>query len=313
VRRRWTVQAVFLGVILLLAGVIGVQLASALPDEPTASPSPTPVDWATVRPGADASWPACTPAHGTRRTLPLASRPAFVVVGVNDGLPGTVSACIERELQWAGTTTGGSSQPRLAYYVMAADPWTKRELKWVKHPTWPSGNTVGGVRVPVPAAFASPASGTTCTGGHRERACAYVYGWTMAQHAAAIPGLRDPAHSRFWIDVEAERTWGDDQRFNQAVVEGMAAAFTLPRSKGGIGTTTGIYSDHAEWARIIGRLRTGSTLDRLDEWMAIGPATQAEAVDALLHEWPLTANGRIRMVQWVDGPLDRDIARPAGG
>jgi hypothetical protein len=224
VRRRWTVQAVFLGVILLLAGVVGVQLAAALPDEPTASPSPTPVDWATVRPGADASWPACTPPHGTKRTLPLASRPAFVVIGVNDGLPGTVSACIDRELQWADTTTGGSSQPRLAYYAMAADPWTKAQLKWVKHPAWPSGNTVGGVRVRVPAAFASSASGTTCTGGHREHACAYVYGWAMAQHAAGIAGLRDPAHSRFWIDVEAERTWGDDQRFNQAVVEGMVAA-----------------------------------------------------------------------------------------
>ena len=33
------------------------------------------------------------------------------------------------------------------------------------------------------------------------------------------------------------------------------AAFTTPRSKGGIGTTTGIYSDHSEWARIVGPLR----------------------------------------------------------
>jgi hypothetical protein len=302
---------VFLAVILLLAGVVGVQLASAMPDAP--APSPTPVDWSTVLPGADASWPACTPPHGAKRTLPLASRPAFVVVGLNDGLPGTVSDCIERELAWAATTTGGSTQPRLAYYVMAADPWTKAELKWVKHPSWPSSDVVAGVTVPVPAAFASSASGTRCTGGHAERACAYVYGWAMAQHAAAVPGLRDPEHHRFWLDVEAERTWGDDQRFNQAVVEGMVAAFTTPRSKGGIGTTTGIYSDHSEWARIIGPLRKGSSLDRLDEWIAIGSATQAEAVDALLHDWPLTDDGRIRMVQWVDGTLDRDVARPAQG
>lgn len=312
-RRRWTVQLVFLAVILVLAGVVGVQLASALPDEPAPSPSSAaPVDWSTVRPGADASWPACTPKHGSTRTLPLASRPSFVIIGVNDGLPGTVSACIARELAWADTTTGGSSQPRLAYYVMAADPWTKAERKWVKDPSWPSSNLVAGTVVTVPAAFGSAASGTACRGGRTERACAYVYGWAMAQHAAGIPGLRDPGSHRFWIDVEATRTWSDDERYNQAVVEGMVAAFTAPRAAGGIGTTTGIYSDHAEWGEIIGRLRTGSTLDRTDQWIAIGPASKAEAVDALLHDWPLTPNGRIRIAQWVDGPLDRNIALPAG-
>ena len=312
VRRRMQVRMLLVGTITALAAVVGVQLAIALPGAEQPAPSATPVDWSTVRPGADASWPACTPPHGATRTMPLAERPAFVVVGVNDGLPGTVSACVERELRWAGTTTGGSSQPRLAYYVMAADPWTAAERKWVPHPDWPSSNRVRGTLVRVPAAFAGDAHGTTCAGGRTERACAYVYGWAMAQHAAAIPGLRSPSTHRFWIDVEAERTWNRDQRFNQAVVEGMVAAFTAPRSRGGIGTTTGVYSDHAEWARIIGRLRTGSPLDRLDQWIAIGPASKAEAVDALLHDWPLTANGRIRMVQWVDGRIDRDIALPAG-
>lgn len=300
--------------ILLLAGIVGVQLAIAAPDLATRRPSPTPtaIVWSAVRPGADASWPGCTKPQGSGRTMPLATTPAFVVVGVNDGLPGTTSACIAKELRWARTTTGGSSEDRLAYYVMAADPWTKPELKWVKHPAWPSSNAVAGTSVVVPKGFASAASGTTCAGGHTERACAYVYGWAMARYAAAVPGLRSPSTHRFWIDVEAERTWSGDQRFNQAVVEGMVAGFTTSAAKGGVGTTTGIYSDHSEWTRIIGRLRTGSTLDRLDEWLAIGPATKADAVDALLHDWPLTANGRIRMVQWVDGRIDRDIALPAG-
>jgi hypothetical protein len=313
VLRRWRAQVAFAIVIVALAAVVGVQLASAVPAAVRPSPSPTAIDWAGVRPGADASWPSCTPPHGSASKMPLAVRPAFVVVGVNDGLPGTVNACIERELQWAGTTTGGSSQQRLAYYVMAADPWTKRELKWVPHPLWPSSNLVGGRTVVVPVAFASDATGTTCAGGHTERACAYVYGWTMALHAASIPGLRDPAGHRFWIDVEAERTWSDDQRFNQAVVEGMVAAYTAPRSRGGVGTTTGVYSDHSEWSTIIGRLRKGSPLDGLDQWLAIGPSTKAEAVDALLHDWPLTPGGRITAVQWVDGRIDRSIARPAGG
>jgi hypothetical protein len=311
-RRRVTVQVVFLALIAVLAGVVGVQLASALPEASAPPATPAPVDWSTVAPGADASWPSCTPPHGATRTMPLATRPAFVVIGVNDGLPGTTNACIARELRWAATAAGGSSQPRLAYYVMAADPWRKAELRWVPHPWWPTSNIVDGVAVPVPAAFASAAHGTACSGGRAERACAYVYGWRSAHHAAAIPGLPDPARHRFWIDVESARTWSGDQRFNQAVVEGMVAAFTAPRSAGGVGTTTGIYSDHGEWAGIIGRLREGSPLDALDEWVAIGPATKAEAVDALLHDWPLTPGGRIRMVQWVDGRYDRSIALPAG-
>jgi hypothetical protein len=310
VQRRITGQVVLIAVIAVLTGVVGIQVATALP-EPTPTPTRTAIDWTAVRPGSDASWPVCTPPHGTKKTLPLAVRPSFVVVGVNDGLPGTVSACVDRELRWADTTTGGSSQPRLAYYAMAADPWTAAERRWVRHPFWPTSNEVGGTTVTVPTAFASTRTGATCAGGHTERACAYVYGWAMAQHAAAIPGLRAPAEHRFWIDVESVRTWHGDQRFNQAVVEGMAAAFTAPPSRGGIGTTTGIYSTPSEWARIIGPLRAGSPLDRLDEWLAIGPATQADAVDALLHRWPLTANGRIRMVQWVEGPIDRNIAAPA--
>ncbi|WP_375406437.1 hypothetical protein [uncultured Amnibacterium sp.] len=310
-RRQRRVQVGLAAVIVLLAGVVGVQLAAAVPAAVRPSPTPTAIDWSLVEPGADASWPVCTPPHGATRTMPLAVRPAFVVVGVNDGLPGTVSACIRRELRWADTATGGSSQPRLSYYVMAADPWTKPERKWVQDPSWPSSNVVEGRQVTVPAAFASDATGTTCSGGHAERSCAYVYGWMMARHAAAIPGLRDPSTHRFWIDVEAERTWSGDLLFNQAVVEGMVAAFTSPPSDGGVGTTAGVYSDHSEWARIIGPLRTGSTLDRLDQWLAIGPATTAEAVDALLHDWPLTPNGRITMVQWVDGRIDRDIALPA--
>lgn len=299
--------------IALLVAVVGVQLAAAMPERERPAPTATPVDWATVAPGADASWPSCARPAGERSPMPLAEDPSFVVVGVNDGLPGTVNPCIEEELAWARTATGGSSQPRLAYYVMAASPWTKAELKWVPHPAWPSSGVVGGIAVAVPGAFASAEHGTACAGGHAERACAYVYGWAMAQHAAAIPGLAAPNRHRFWIDVEsADRTWSSDQRFNQAVVEGMVAAFTTPRRDGGVGTTTGIYSVHSEWARIIGPLRKGSTLDALDQWVAIGPATKADAVETLLHGWPLTPGGTVRMVQWLDGRIDRNIAPPAG-
>jgi hypothetical protein len=302
-----------LAVIAVLAVVIGVQVALALPAE-EAAPAARAVDWASSPVGADASWPACTPPHGTKHTLPLASQPAFVIVGVNDGLPGTRNACLERELRWSDTTTGGSSQPRLAYYVMAADPWAKAELRWVRHPAWPASNRLGSggdrVDVTVPAAYASKQHGTTCSGGHTERACAYVYGWRMAKADAALPGLRSPADHRFWIDVEALQDWSRDTRYNQAVVEGMAAAFTAPVAQGGVGTTTGIYSDHGEWSAIVGPLRQGSPLDPLDEWLAIGKATPVKAIDALRHETPLTPRGRVRMIQYLDGAYDRDVAAP---
>lgn len=298
-------------VVLLLLAVVGVQVASAFPRATGPRPTPTQLDAAAVPAGADASWPVCTPPHGTTRTMPLATAPAFTIVGVNDGLPGTTSACIARELAWAGTATGGSSQPRLAYYVMAADPWTKPQLRWVPHPAWPTSDLVDGTTVPVPHAFADAAPGGGCAGAHGDSACAYVYGWAMARYAASIPGLPSPRTHRFWIDVEAQDTWSDDQRFNQAVVEGMAAGFTAPVGRGGVGTRVGLYADRTEWSSIIGRLRSGSPLDRLDEWVAIGPAGKRAAVDALQHDRPLTPGGRIRIVQWLDGRIDRDVALPA--
>lgn len=304
------VQGAVLALALLVGALVAAQIAFALPD---AAPSPTPTrtfTWATVPSGADASWPSCTPPRGTKRLLPLAESPAFAVVGVNDGLPGTRSACIGRELRWADTATGGTARPRLEYYVMAADPWTEPELKWVPHPDWPSSNDVRGTAVEVPTAFASDAHSTTCTGGHDEQACAYVYGWRTARTDAALPGLRSPASTRFWIDVEAVRTWNDDQRFNQAVIEGMVAGFTQPRSAGGVGTTTGLYSDYAEWADIAGRLRTGSPLPRLDEWLAIGRTDREAAIRALRRDWPFVVGARVRIVQYLDGAIDRDVAAP---
>lgn len=300
-------MGVGVAVVVLLAALVVAQLAAALPRSLMVSPSPTAtIDWGDPPVGADASWPSCTPPHATRHRLPLADRPAFVIVGVNDGLPGTTSACIGRELAWADTVTGGSSQPDLAYYVMAADPWTKPELKWVKHPIWPTSGTIGGRTIDVPAAF-----GADCTGGHTQRSCAYLCGRLMAAADAALPGLRSPATHRFWIDVEAVRTFSGDTLFNQAIVEGMVAGFTAKVADGGVGTTVGVYSTYGEWSRITGTLRPGSPLDALDQWIAVGGTTKARAVAALRRNWPLTPGGHLVMVQYLDGAIDRNVAAPA--
>lgn len=287
----------------LIVGIAGAAIAMATPRR-AATPRRT-LDWAAVAAGADASWPHCTPPSGTKHTLPIADSPAFAVVGINDGLPGTRSACIETELAWADRASGGTSAPKLAYYVMAADPWTKPELRWVPHPTWPTSNAAGSVTVAVPAAFGGP-----CTGGRTERACAYVYGWLTALADASLDGVRDPQQYRFWIDVEAVKTWSADPLFNQAVVEGMAAAFTTPVAGGGVGTTTGVYSTAGEWPRIVGVLRDGSPLDATDQWIAAGRVSRTRAVEVLRRGWPLTPNGRLVMVQYADGAIDRDVVAP---
>lgn len=138
-----------------------------------------------------------------------------------------------------------------------------------------------------------------------------MFGWTTALTDAALPGLRAPSEHRFWIDVEAVRTWSRDRLFNQAVVEGLVAAFTAEPAEGGVGTTVGLYSTYGEWARIMGRLRADSPLVGLDQWLAIGPATKAEAVRVLRRGWPFQPGGRLVLVQYRVGPIDLDVGLPS--
>ena len=265
------------------------QESTALPRAAASAASLPPV-------GGDASWPNCRRAV-TAHAVP---HPAFAIVGVNDGVPGTTSGCLAKTMAWARTATGGPAS--LGYYVMAADPWQPAERRWAK-PVWPSSATVAGRRIRIPAAF-----GTDCAGSHSSRACAYVFGWATARRDAAIPGVTDPSRHRWWIDVETLRDFRADPRFNEAIIEGMAAYFTAPPSAGGLGTSTGLYSNLYFWGAIVGDLRPGSPLDRLDEWYPIGSGTPADAARAGPDLAPFTPNGRITIVQVVSGGMDVDVA-----
>jgi hypothetical protein len=251
--------------------------------------------------GGDASWPNC--GHPLDSTL--VQKPAFAIVGVNNGTPGTRSACLARTLAWARTAVGGTDQPRVAYYVMVADPWAAPELRH-NRPDWPTSNTVRGHRVAVPKAY-----GSTCSGGHRSAACAYVFGWASAARSAALPGVEVREDTIFWLDVEEERDFSGDQRYNEALVEGTAAYFLAPRSAGGLGARTGIYSNAYYWTVLIGTLRRGSPLAALDEWYPIGTGTAADAAAAFESLAPFVPGARIRFVQTVQGRADVDYA-PAG-
>lgn len=279
------------GVLVALLGVLWLQ-------DPASAPVRAAPETPVLVQGADASWPQCR--HPKR--LPLAKRPAFAVVGVNNGVPGTRNPCLEAQLAWAGTATGGAREPAVAYYVMAADPWSPFERRWAK-PVWPSSNTSKGHRVAVPKAYGKP-----CRGGHHERACAYVFGWSVAERDAHLPGIEAAGDRTWWIDVEEERDWSPDQRFNQALIEGMAAYFATPATEGGLGVRVGLYSNEYYWAVIAGRLRPGSRLAELPNWVPIGPATRAEATSAFARAETFTPGGRVAILQYVSGGIDRNLA-----
>jgi hypothetical protein len=285
-------HALALAVGLALVAIVLLSLPS---QESTALPRAA-VTRAAPAVGGDASWPNC------RRPGPVHAvvHPSFAIVGVNDGEPGTVSGCLSRTMAWAATAAGGPGA--IDYYVMAADPWQPAERRWTK-PVWPSSAVVGGRRVRIPAVY-----GRDCRGGHTSRACAYVFGWATARRDARIPGVLNAGGRRWWIDVETVRDFSGDPVFNEAVIEGMAAYFTAPVARGGLGASTGIYSNLYYWGAIVGDLRPGSPLDRLDEWYPIGPGTAAEAARAAKDLIPFTPHGRITIVQAVSGGVDVDVA-----
>ncbi len=262
------------------------------------APAPRPVLPPTAL-GVDASWPTC--AHPNEP-----AGPAFAIVGINNGTPGTRNPCLTAQLRWAAGAVGGSAQPSTAFYVMAADPFRAWERKYTK-PVWPHSATAHGVRVAVPSAY-----GTACHGAHTSAACAYVFGWSAGYRSAHLHGITDAAAHRYWIDVEMLRDWSHHTRFNQAIIEGMAAYLGGPTAAGGLGAEVGLYSNDQFWSAIVGELRTGSPLVGLDEWQPIGPATRQQAAASLASATPFHTGGRVRIVQYVADGVDMNVAPLAG-
>src|SRR4051812_35737221 len=76
--------------------VVAVVLLSLPSQESTALPRAKAAPHA-LAVGADASWPNCRLAAAAHAM----TRPAFAIVGVNDGEPGTLSGCLARTMAWA--------------------------------------------------------------------------------------------------------------------------------------------------------------------------------------------------------------------
>jgi len=104
-------------------------------------------------------------------------------VAVNEGLPNNTNPCLADEISWAQLSSGTSRQPKTSLYVNTADPGNHGITDWPANNTEPLfGNHV---KDPYGA----------CLGGNGP-ACAWQYGWNMAELDARTRGVQNPGGYR---------------------------------------------------------------------------------------------------------------------
>lgn len=241
--------------------------------------------------GNDVSWPQCISDGPEQGPLPPAG--AFGVVGVNDGLANTTNPCFASELAWAGGTSGTSTQPAVQLYVNTANPGKQAAF-------WPRSN-ISQLKTPVPL----PAQYGTCTGKPASAACAYVYGWSMAENDARIRNVPDPGSRFWWLDVETTNTWSKTQATNRAVLEGMVT-YLAGINATGLPSNVGVYSTSYQWGRIAGTVPSGSPLMGLPSWLA-GASSKTDAVTKCKSSG-LTSGSEVRLAQYIVGGYDYDLS-----
>jgi hypothetical protein len=233
--------------------------------------------------GYDISYPQCGAA------LPVG--PAFVVLGVNGGLPFKANPCLgagaqPSQLTWAGPAPG--------LYINAANPGPALSANW------PRGQTA-------PRECATPGRP-----GDDTADCAYNYGWNAAANAYstavaafqsvgfAPPGATaTPTPLAWWLDVETENSWRPDTALNVASIQGSA---DFLRAAGA--ANVGIYSSPGEWQTIAG---STTAFAELPSWVATGQPVQAVA--EALCGGPGFTGGGVSLVQFPN-PLDANVRCP---
>jgi hypothetical protein len=241
--------------------------------------------------GNDVSWPQCVNDTSAQGELPLPG--AFGIVGVNDGLANTTNPCFTTELEWANTTASTPTQPRAQLYVNTANPGKQAAY-------WPKSNTSQlKTSVDVPTQYG------TCTGKPSSAACAYVYGWSMAENDARIRNVPSPGTYFWWLDVETTNTWSKTQATNRAVLEGMTTYFERINTTGD--PNVGVYSTSYQWGKIAGTVPAGTPLAGLPSWLA-GASSKSGAETRCLTYPGLTAGSPVRLVQYVSGTSDFDLS-----
>lgn len=249
----------------------------AVPPEPASTVQAAAVTQTLL--GNDASWPQCA------ATLPAS--PAFGIVGVNHGLANNSNTCFGSELLWAQGSAGNTSQPKAAVYVNTGNPALAGT--W-----WPNSNlTQNAPQLTVTNPYG------TCT--HiSSRACAYVYGYSMAVDDFNSRSVSNPSSYRWWLDVETSNTWQKDTIANTADLEGMTAYFTSQ------GASVGLYSTTSQWATIAKATPSTSPLAGQPSWLA--GATSSTNARAVCTHVGLTPGSIINIVQFVSAKLDYDVS-----
>ena len=288
--------AAALGVFMLLAMSAGPVAAYDPADlfelEPTPSPRPTteaapsrpipaptrpsiPVPRAPDPVGIDVSWPQCND------ELPESF--GFAIVGVNHGRTYSENTCLRAQLEWAG--------PRADLYLNTANPGPDHSRLW-------------------PAGASEP---ITCDRDDDDsHQCAYVYGWNaaadgygrvLAAHVslgwADVGDDRVAGGATWWLDVETANSWRGDRTLNVASLHG-AVDFLESMDVAEVG----FYSTPLLWWRV-----THGTEDFADypAWHA-GARDRADAEGRCDRDG--FTGGELRMVQWVENGLDRNIRCP---
>ena len=229
--------------------------------------------------GNDVSYPQCG------ITLPTGQ--AFGIVAVNDGLANTTNPCLAAEIIWAQTSTGAARQPRASLYVNTADPGNRGVTDW------PGTNydPFSGQRIADPYG--------NCSGGN-DQACAWQYGWDLADLDAQTRGVQSPGSYLWWLDVETINSWQSSAQENRADLEGMVSYFRH------IGATAGIYSTAKQWDPIVGTVPPASPLYGLPDWIP-GARTLSQARKNC-RAAPLTGGGTITVTQWKASPTNSDLS-----
>ena len=262
-----------------------VLLASAALAAALVTGTATAADAATTRTttatGYDVSYPQCGSA--------LPDRQDIAVVGVNAGTGTTTNPCLADQLTWGDAVTADGSVLRADVYVNTANPGHLGD--W-----WPTADmALSGAPVVNPRG--------RCAGAENA-ACAYVYGYSVGLDDVRNRGVTDPAARMWWLDVETMNSWSWNRQANLAVLEGMAAAI---RAGGG---DVGIYSTQRQWNIIIGDSTPSVSLAGTPSWIA-GATTRDGALRSCDAD-PLTPNGTVRMVQWVEHGIDHDVSCEVG-
>jgi hypothetical protein len=230
--------------------------------------------------GVDISYPQCL----GKSHVDLPTNVPFAVIGVNGGSANNSNPCFSSEYNSAVLLAGVTDQPHASVYVNTGNP----ALAGV---WWPVTNhTQAGTAVVNPNGLCVNVASA---------ACAYVYGYSMAQadyRRVKTDLVRIP--SMWWLDVETSNTWQPDVVANAASLSGMVDYFESKQ------LDVGLYSTSYQWNKIAGVTLATSNLAGLPSWLA---GTTYFRAPAACERSPLTPNGRVAMVQYVMH-LDNDYS-----